>query len=196
MELNRLEDFYRVHARIYDVTRWLFLLDRERALAVLDPRKGETVIDFACGTGLNAPWILERGARVLGIDYSRPMLERARLRNPRVQFVQADIASCRFSGGADKAICTYSLSMVENWQDALLNVKAALRPGGRMVILDFSGFCGPLKILYPPFRWWLRRHGVDPEQPVAPFLRKHCEDVSVQVLRSGYNHLVSAVVPP
>ena len=195
MQLDRLEDFYRVHARIYDRTRRLFLLDRQRALSVLDPRESETVIDFACGTGLNAPGLLREGARVLGIDYSRSMLEQARKRHPSVQFVQADIASCRFSGTADKAVCTYSLSMVENWQDALLNMKAALVPGGRMVILDFSCFRGPLRILYPPFRWWLRRHGVDPEQPITPFLRRHCEEVTVQVLRSGYNLLVSAIVP-
>ena len=195
MELDRLEPFYRVHARIYDRTRRLFLLDRERALALLDPLPGETVIDFACGTGLNMPGLLARQARVVGIDYSTSMLERARARHPSVQFVQADIASCRFGGVVDKAICTYSLSMVENWRDALLGMRAAVAPGGRLVILDFGRLSGPLGLLYPPFRWWLRRHGVDPEQPIEAFLSKHCERVAGQILRRGYSRLIAAQVP-
>ena len=53
--------FYRSQARIYDLTRPLFLLDRGLAAARLDIRPGDRVFDFGCGTGLNVPHLERAG---------------------------------------------------------------------------------------------------------------------------------------
>ena len=55
-----VQRFYRLHACIYDATRWAFLYGRRRAIDALALQPGNTVLEIGCGTGLNFKHILRR----------------------------------------------------------------------------------------------------------------------------------------
>src|SRR5262245_23901994 len=82
-----------------------------RALALLEPRPGETITDYFCGLGNFTLPIARSGARVLGVEGSAPLLERARA-NARsngidCRFEAADLfdaAACAGLPSCDKAV--------------------------------------------------------------------------------------------
>lgn len=194
MQVSQLEPFYRIHAKFYNVTRRFFLVDRQKAIERLDIQPGHVIIDYGCGTGLNIPFLLQKTApeRIIGIDYTSAMLEVARARYPWLSLIRGDMTTPQlFPHTADRILCTYALSMVDEWQHALLQMKRVLKADGTLVILDFHPWDGAFKVVYPLFRWWLNKHGVDPEQQVVPFLSRHFHGVEQIVLRAGYNSITS-----
>ncbi len=150
---EHLIETYRKKARHYDVTSRLYPVPgypqrAQRLLAVraLGLRPGDTVIDVACGTGLNFP-LLERlvgpGGRIVGVDLTDAMLARARERVAasgwgNVSLVQADAADFDFPAGADAIVSTYALSQVPECAQVIAHGAAALRAGGRMAVLDLK----------------------------------------------------------
>lgn len=197
MKISGLEEFYRLQSKFYDLTRPFFLLSRQMAIKVLDIKPNDKVLDLACGTGLNIHFLLKKTTsdKIIGIDYSHSMLKVARRKYPEVKFIEGDIAAYEFDGKFDKIICTYSLSMVDEWEKAILNASRTLKEDGMLVVLDFHPWRGILRIFYPGFRWWLMKHGVDQEKPLVPLLKKHFRHVEEVVLNGGYNAIASAKAP-
>lgn len=192
MKAENIERYYKRHAGLYDWTRPFFLFDRKKAIETLNLLPGETVIDIGCGTGMNVPYLLEKGATVAGVDYSSAMLARARRKYPGVEFIRADAATFVYPEQVDAILATYSLSMIDDWQRAILQMRRLLKARGRVVILDFHPWQGIVRPFYPPFRWWLRLHGVDPEKPLVPFLQKQFQRVDVNVSKFGYDYIIVA----
>jgi SAM-dependent methyltransferase len=103
---------------------------------------GERVLDLGCGTGDTVLAFASQGATVVGVDFSAPMLEVARARCAhleRVSFVQADLATFAVDGQFDLAYSRMCLMLLEDPVPALANIRAALRPGGRLVATVFRG---------------------------------------------------------
>jgi ubiquinone/menaquinone biosynthesis C-methylase UbiE len=192
MQPGCVERYYKFHARLYDWTRPFFLFDRKKAIDALRLAEGNTVIDIGCGTGMNIPYLLEKKANVIGVDYSFAMLERARRKFPSVKFIQADAATFSYPEPVDAILCTYVLSIVEEWQQMILRMKQMLKSSGRLVILDFHPWQDIAQMFYPPFRWWLHLHGVDPEKEYVPFIKQHFFHVEVQVNKFGYDYIIRA----
>jgi len=89
---NRI--IYRLWAPIYDETlNRFFLFGRKKAIQFLDLQGGERVLIVGVGTGADLP-LLPRGVEVTGVDLSREMLAKARLKleqSPaRVKLIQGD----------------------------------------------------------------------------------------------------------
>lgn len=186
---KKVKNYYRFHSAIYDATRWLFLFNRRKAIEKLNIKPGEFIIDFACGTGLNIRQIMEKTKNISAIDFSKDMLDQARKKHPGVEFIQGDACTFSFEKKADKIICTYSLSLIENWKEAVRNMSRNLNENGTVVILDFYIWKGALKFFYPVFKWWLRIHSVNPELPVENELKKHFNKVEMKTYLSGYNFI-------
>jgi len=123
------------------------------------------------------------------------MLERARKKHPRVEFVTGDVTTVRLDRPVERGICTYGLSMVDAWEDALRNMHRHLAPGGVLVLLDFHALGGALRPADPLFRWWLARFGVAPGRDLVRPLETLFERVDRVVRRSGYDVLVRASGP-
>lgn len=150
----RLIETYRRKAAHYDVTSRLlapvpgYPQHGQRLLAVraLGLHPGATVVDLACGTGLNFA-LLERAigpdGRIVGVDLTDAMLERARHRVEangwgNVHLVQADAAGFDFPSGVDAVLSTYALTQVPGRAQAIAHAAAALRAGGHVAVLDLK----------------------------------------------------------
>lgn len=179
-----LERYYRLHARIYDATRWSFLFGRtsflRRLPADLSPR---SVLEVGCGTGVVLEAIARRfpQAEVLGVDLSEPMLARASRRaaahrdRVRVERRSYD-APIDPSGGFDLVVASYALSMFNpGWEQAIDSASRDLRPGGWLCVVDFHD--SPM----PWFRAWMRANHVRMEGHLLPRLRSAVRVDSEQV---------------
>ena len=158
MTTQRTHRFYDSQAPIYDATRRWLLPGRNRALQVLGVHPGDRVIDFACGTGLNFPALdRARAGEIIGIDLSAAMLARAQKKCPRAHLVQGDLFTIDLGFTAERALCTYGLSLMSNPEHALERMAAHLSPDGVLVILDFHELNSAVAFARPVWRAWLRR---------------------------------------
>src|SRR6185312_5598760 len=124
---QHLIETYRKKARHYDVTSRLYPApgypqrgQRRRAVRALGLRPGDTVVEIACGTGLNFPLLEDAigpGGRIVGVDLTDAMLARAHARIEtnawsNVSLVQADASGFEFPKEVNAILSTYALSQV------------------------------------------------------------------------------------
>jgi demethylmenaquinone methyltransferase/2-methoxy-6-polyprenyl-1,4-benzoquinol methylase len=148
---EHLIETYRKKAKHYDVTSRLYPMpgypqrtQRLRAVRALGLRPGDSVVDVACGTGLNFSLIEQAigpTGKIVGVDLTDAMLARAQHRIEangwsNVSLVQADVAEFEFPAGVDAILSTYALSQVPECGDVIARGAAALSRGGRWVVLD------------------------------------------------------------
>ena len=99
------------------------------ALDLLDPQRGEHILDVGCGEGTLTRKIIERGATVFGIDNSPEMIAAARANGiDAVLMAAEDIA---FSSEFDAAFSNATLHWVLETEQAARAISCALKPGGR-----------------------------------------------------------------
>lgn len=195
MSDSAVQRFYRYHAYVYDSTRWMILHGRRRAADLLGLAADSEVLEVGCGTGLNFRFVQERldpqRGRLTGLDFSADMLERARRRVDsrgwrNVDLIQADASVMQLSRRFDAILFAYSITMIPDWRGALQRAYEHLKPGGRMVVLDFGAFrgWGPLG---PVMRGWLRANHVETLRPYIETLRELDANLRVIDWMGGYN---------
>jgi demethylmenaquinone methyltransferase/2-methoxy-6-polyprenyl-1,4-benzoquinol methylase len=144
---------YRRKAKHYDVVSQLYPVPgypqrahRRRAVQALGLRPGDTVVDVACGTGLNFP-LIERligpHGRIVGVDLTDAMLAQAERRTEangwrNVSLVHADAGEFAFPAEVDAILSTYAMTQVPECGDVIARGAAALSGGGRWVVLDLK----------------------------------------------------------
>ena len=98
----------------------------------------DTVLDLACGTGDFGRMCQARGARLVGLDFSRGMLEIARKRSvPAVALVQGDALHLPIASGAvTVAVSGFALRNFVAIQPVLAELGRVLAPGGRLGLLE------------------------------------------------------------
>jgi ubiquinone/menaquinone biosynthesis C-methylase UbiE len=110
-------------------------------LEMADPAPGERVVDVACGTGLvsfAAAQLVGGSGHVTGVDISGLMVERARERAQQRQagniaFERMDAEALDMpDGGFDVALCALGLMYTPGAEQALVEMRRVLKPGGRM----------------------------------------------------------------
>ncbi len=147
-------------APVYDAMNRVMTagLDRRwRALTVRGAvRPGDRVLDACCGTGDLALAASAAGAgRVVGVDFSERMLERARRKAPLLEWVQADVLALPFEDGSfDAVVVGFGIRNVEDLERALRELRRVLAPGGRVGILEITR---PRGVLAPFYRVWFDR---------------------------------------
>jgi demethylmenaquinone methyltransferase/2-methoxy-6-polyprenyl-1,4-benzoquinol methylase len=145
-------------APVYDVMNRVMTagLDvRWRRLAAESAvRRGDRVLDAACGTGDLAVADLKAGAgRVTGLDFSEGMLQRARRKAAAleltVDWVQGDMLALPFADATfDAATVGFGVRNVEDLELGLRELRRVLRPGGRIAILEITQPRGALRPFY------------------------------------------------
>ncbi|MGV1003362.1 MAG: demethylmenaquinone methyltransferase [Candidatus Nanopelagicales bacterium] len=131
-------------ARRYDLTNDVLSLGQDRAwrravMAALDPQPGEIILDLAAGTGTSSLPLASVGARVIPVDFSLGMLQAGRARHPELPFVAADATALPFATGSfDAVTISFGLRNVNEPSAALAEMRRVTRPGGQLVICEFS----------------------------------------------------------
>ena len=145
----RVVDLFAAIAPRYDLINDLqsFGLHRRwkrKLINLAAPEQGEKALDLCCGTGDIAFSLAARGANVVGLDFSEPMLNIARKRasvcntsSPR--FLQADAQEIPFPEASfDLVTVGYGLRNLADWEHGLREMWRVSRPGGRLLVLDFG----------------------------------------------------------
>jgi demethylmenaquinone methyltransferase/2-methoxy-6-polyprenyl-1,4-benzoquinol methylase len=146
---EHLLETYRRRAPHYDITSQLYQpqwAHRRRAVAALGLRPGDSVVEIACGTGLNFP-LIERQigpeGRLVGVDLSDAMLTHAQHRIEangwsNVSLVRADAADFEFPAAVNAILATYPHALLPKSRRVIAQGAAALSAGGRWVVLDLK----------------------------------------------------------
>jgi len=144
---ERIRQMFDQVAARYDARNRLFSVDRDRAWRRRAARRaglraGQTALDLCTGTGRLAHELLAftgPSGRVIGVDFSPGMLEMARRREPRVEFRLGDVTRLsEADASVDAVTIGFGLRNLVDRDAALGEMFRVLRPGGRLVILEFS----------------------------------------------------------
>ncbi|UQB17824.1 bifunctional demethylmenaquinone methyltransferase/2-methoxy-6-polyprenyl-1,4-benzoquinol methylase UbiE [Clavibacter nebraskensis] len=131
----------------YDRTNTLLSVGNDQLWRVattraVAPVAGERILDLAAGTGTSSAALAASGAHVVAADFSEGMLEVGRRRhagNPRIEFVHADATDLPFDDDSfDAVTISFGLRNVVEPRKGLDELLRVLKPGGRIVICEFS----------------------------------------------------------
>ena len=158
---------------------------RERTADLANVGPGDSALDVCCGTGDLALELARRvmpGGRVVGLDFSVPMLELAQVKSRNgavpVAWMQGNALELPFDDGEfDAATVGFGIRNVVDIDRGIAEMARVVRPGGRVVILEITT---PLR---PPLSWffavWFDR--------IVPLLGTLAGD------RDAYSYLPSSV---
>jgi demethylmenaquinone methyltransferase/2-methoxy-6-polyprenyl-1,4-benzoquinol methylase len=145
----------------YDLMNDLMSLGLHRAwkafaVGIARPRPGERILDIAAGSGDLARALAKRvglGGEVWLTDINRRMLERGRDRlldaGVLAPAVQCDGERLPFAGESfDCVTVAFGLRNMTRKEAALAEMRRVLKPGGRLVVLEFSKVWKPLEPAY------------------------------------------------
>lgn len=142
-----LAGYYRWHARIYDHTRWAFLFGRGALvrMAVRHMAMPQRILEVGCGTGSNLVSLAHHfpKARIIGLDLSRDMLDRARVKvrplGGRVGLLhRAYDAPVAVGPKFDLIVLSYALTMMNPGHDEVLRLcREDLSERGMIAVVDF-----------------------------------------------------------
>lgn len=152
---TRVQKMFAAIAPSYDLNNrlhslWMDQRWRKKAVKLAEPKTTDAVVDVACGTGdLTLAFRKALGSSApaaLGIDFTYEMLPIARAKTANRQ---SPIAPCTFINGdaqclpldnqsADVVSIAFGIRNVQDVPTALKEFHRVLRPGGRVIILEFS----------------------------------------------------------
>ena len=204
---------YRKRAANYDYTANLYYLFgyrewayRKLAVEALKLKPGATVLELACGTGINFPLYQQHigsKGRIIGLDITDAMLERAHERVARhgwenVTLIQGDATNYKNSSLVDAVISTYALSIFPDPKSVLKNIVDTLLPKGHLALLELqipsiwpSWFASFAVALMKPFA--LTDEWVDqrPWETIQQTIKKLLTDVEVEGRYFGLTYIIS-----
>jgi len=151
------EMFARIAAR-YDLANHLLSgnLDKRWRRVLVNklrsslPDHQSLILDVACGTGdLALALAVIPGARIVGTDFCRPMLELARGKTAKspgvIGLVEADALKLPFRSNSFAAVAiAFGLRNLASTEQGLTELRRVLRPGGSVAVLEFSQPVTPL----------------------------------------------------
>lgn len=135
-------DGYAEWAAVYDAPGNPVLLADEPVVREMVARYpvGDA-LDAACGTGRHAAHLASVGHRVVGVDASPEMLERARAKVPSARFVAGDLTAPPLPDSAvDLAVCALALTHCADIAPPISELARVVQPGGHVIIADVHPF--------------------------------------------------------
>jgi demethylmenaquinone methyltransferase/2-methoxy-6-polyprenyl-1,4-benzoquinol methylase len=131
-------------AKRYDFLNDLLSLGRTKAwrkiaTATINPRPGIKILDIAAGTGSSSRPLADAGAQVIPLDFSKGMLAAGKKRHPDLNFTFGDALNLPFKDDEfEITTISFGLRNTTNTPAALREALRVTKPGGRIVIVEFS----------------------------------------------------------
>ncbi|MFN4255498.1 MAG: class I SAM-dependent methyltransferase [Saprospiraceae bacterium] len=186
-QADRMRQYYRVQAQLYEATRWSFLFGRRELqyLMRLSTHNTQTLLEVGCGTGYNLQKLAAQhpDMRLVGVDVSPDMLRVAAEKTApfggRVRLIESLYApGVDLDLGAQPSVVllSYCLTMINpGWESVLDRALDDLPPGGKIAVVDFHD--SPVGA----FRWWMRQNHVRMDGHLLPALRQRFRPVFARV---------------
>lgn len=111
-------------------------------LRLIEAKKGEVVVDLACGQGFFARELAKLGAKVIGVDISPELIEIAK-EDKSVEYRVSPAHKLDFLSKAsiDKVLIVLSLQNIENVGEVMLEINRVLKPKGKLfLVLNHPAF--------------------------------------------------------
>lgn len=173
-QAKAMDRMYAVTRHVYDITRRYYLLGRDRMLTRIDTSPETATLEVGCGTARNLIKLCRRPGhgRLYGLDASQNMLEtaagslaRAGCRGVELRQALAEDLDASGLFGRDEPFDTiffsYCLSMIPTWEAAIEAALVNVRPGGRILIVDFWDQAELPKAFARALGGWLRLFHVE-----------------------------------
>ena len=142
---------------------------KRKAINESSIKKGDTVLVFCCGTGLDFPHILKRignEGKIIGVDFSLLMLRKAEGKVKKngwenIELIHADVTKFEnaLNNKADVGVCTLGMSIIPNFQQAYYNLLSNVKDKGEIIIGDMQLATGKLAKLNPITVLAAKRYG-------------------------------------
>lgn len=118
---------------------------RKSVIRAVDAQPGERILDIAAGTGTSSLAWADAGLQVVPADFSLGMLRVGHHRRPDLGFTAADATKLPFADDSfDVVTISFGFRNIVDQQAALAEFRRVTRPGGRLVICEFSQPVNPL----------------------------------------------------
>ena len=187
--------YYDKISGIYDlISNWYYRKARSYAIKELEIKRGNTILNLPCGTGVSLKYFneyLNNSGLVIGIDLSKGMLEQAKRKTEKNGWTNiqlelknateidekwlADYSQDKVAMSIDSIFCDLGVSVLPEWQKTIDNMLSVLNPNGRIVILDWyleePG-------LLAEFVKWVGKGEVD--RPIWQYLNTKVSDFEVE----------------
>jgi len=214
---NSLQDYiiqtYRKRAANYDFTANLYYLFgyrewayRRLAVKALKLLPGDTVLELACGTGINFP-LFQRyigpTGRIIGVDITDAMLEQANKRVANqgwknIALIQHDASTYQIPSNVNAVFSSYALSIFPDTKRVLTNIANSLAPGGRLTLIELQipkfwhlWLASAAVTLMKPFavteEWVARR----PWETIRNTIREEFDNVEISERFFGLTYITS-----
>lgn len=181
----QMDAIYRTQRHFYDLTRKYYLLGRDQLIADMKPPENAHILEIGCGTGRNIIAAAKHypDTQFYGLDISEAMLEMARKNiekagvADRVMLKKADASDFSASEifGRDnfnRIFCSYTLSMISDWQCAIDQAVKACAAEGLVHIVDFGNQADLPEVFAKLLRAWLTKFHVSPRDDMPEFLQQ------------------------
>lgn len=107
-----------------------------RVLQKLSLTTSDHLLDIGCGSGVFSNMAQQTGAAITGIDASEPLLKEARLRNPHVAFLSAEMEELPFADRSFTVVSGFnSFQYAASIQNAIAEAKRVLVPNGKLAVM-------------------------------------------------------------
>ncbi len=149
---NKRAGSYDLGMKLYYLIGYRYAAYLRNAVRVLELCPGDTVVEIACGTGINFKSIQKAigpSGKIIGVDRTEGMLAEAKKKVDaagwsNVELIQHDAVEYEFPENVDGVLSTYALSYIPGYEEIVRNGCKALAPGRRISIMDLRSPTTPV----------------------------------------------------
>jgi demethylmenaquinone methyltransferase/2-methoxy-6-polyprenyl-1,4-benzoquinol methylase len=205
---DEVRDVYDKQAAIYDIAVWFYYLAgmrigrwRRMVVDALELRPGDTVVEIGCGTGLNFFLLQQavgRDGKIIGVDISNEMLDRARARVRKSGWQNVELVCCsasdfNFPHNSGGILATGVLTYEPEFDKVIERGAKTLPLGRRWAVFDYKMPSGWQRHLAPAFVALGSGFGVSKEfmeRHIWESVERHLKNTKMQELYGGFVYVV------
>ncbi len=198
--VNAVYSFWGKHPALYNLQDIVTFLGRAKkirgnAVKKMQLKKGNKVLEVACGTGSNFFYLVsavEKEGFIFGFEYVQDSINSAKKLAEQkgwknIKLVQGDAAQLKIiEKDFDGIICVLGMSAIPGWDKALKRCYDVLRPGGRLVVCDACLFSNFLKFLNPLVKWiYIKFAAWAPNRNIPEKMKEIFGNVEIEKMNLG-----------